>query len=142
MRPPMFSEMEQMGIIPSALNCNLTQDEWREQELKRNEGRLSDNDTVIVSTGVYTGRSPKDRFIVKEKSNFSFTPLISKDEILGWSYGVGFEMENINDLLQKIYFGIMSGEISSYFLEYSKMNLDKKESHFRNADEFIKQLDE
>ena len=68
MRPPMFSEMEQMGIIPSALNCNLTQEEWREQELKRKEGRLSDNDTVIVSTGIYTGRSPNDRFIVRNKS--------------------------------------------------------------------------
>ena len=64
----MFSEMEQMGIIPSALNCNLTQDEWREQEIKRKEGRLSDNDTVIVSTGIYTGRSPNDRFIVRNKS--------------------------------------------------------------------------
>ena len=58
-----------MGIQPSAVHCNLSQDEWKEQELKRNEGRLSDNGTVIVDTGIYTGRSPKDRFIVKNKSN-------------------------------------------------------------------------
>ena len=65
----MFSEMEQMGIIPSALHCNLTQDEWKVLELERGEGRLSDNNTVIVDTGIYTGRSPDDRFIVKSKSN-------------------------------------------------------------------------
>jgi len=65
----MLQQLEQMGIQPSAVHCNLSQDEWREQELKRNEGRLSDNGTVIVDTGIYTGRSPKDRFIVKNKSN-------------------------------------------------------------------------
>ena len=69
MRPAMFSEMEQMGIIPSALHCNLTQDEWKILELERGEGRLSNNNTVIVDTGIYTGRSPDDRFIVKSKSN-------------------------------------------------------------------------
>ena len=60
--------MEKMGIIPSALHRNLTQDEWRAHELERGEGKLSDNNTVIVNTGIYTGRSPKDRFIVKSKS--------------------------------------------------------------------------
>ena len=64
----MFSEMEQIGIIPSALYCNLSQKEWRAQELSRKEGRLSDNNTMIVNTGIYTGRSPKDRFIVRNKS--------------------------------------------------------------------------
>ena len=64
----MLQQLEQMGIQPSAVHCNLSQSEWKEQELERNEGRLSDNGTVIVNTGIYTGRSPKDRFIVKNKS--------------------------------------------------------------------------
>ncbi len=61
----MIQQLKQMGIIPSAIHCNLSQEEWKEQELNRKEGRLSDNGTVIVNTGIYTGRSPKDRFIVK-----------------------------------------------------------------------------
>jgi len=65
----MLQQLEQMGIQPSVVHCNLSQGEWKEQELERNEGRLSDNGTVIVNTGIYTGRSPKDRFIVKNKSN-------------------------------------------------------------------------
>ena len=65
----MIQQLKQMGINPSAIYCNLSQEEWREQELNREEGRLSDNGTIIVNTGIYTGRSPKDRFIVKTEEN-------------------------------------------------------------------------
>ena len=65
----MIRQLKQMGINPSAIHCNLSQKEWKEQELNRKEGRLSDNGTIIVNTGIYTGRSPKDRFIVKTKDN-------------------------------------------------------------------------
>ena len=65
----MLQQLRQMGINPSAIYCNLSQEEWREHELKRSEGRLSKNGTVIVNTGIYTGRSPNDRFIVKNKES-------------------------------------------------------------------------
>jgi len=63
----MLHQLELMGIKPSSVKSNLTQEEWRNEELNRNEGRLSSNGTVIINTGIYTGRSPNDRFIVKEK---------------------------------------------------------------------------
>ena len=63
----MLHQLELMGIKPSSVKSNLTQDEWRDEELNRKEGRLSSNGTVIINTGIYTGRSPKDRFIVKNK---------------------------------------------------------------------------
>ena len=65
----MLQQLRQMNINPSAIYCNLSQEKWREQELKREEGRLSENGTVIINTGIYTGRSPNDRFIVKNKSS-------------------------------------------------------------------------
>tara|TARA_B110000263_G_scaffold130483_1_gene113449 strand:- start:813 stop:2375 length:1563 start_codon:yes stop_codon:yes gene_type:complete len=65
----MIQQLKHMGINPSAIHCNLSQEEWREQELNRKEGRLSDNGTIIVNTGIYTGRSPNDRFIVKTEEN-------------------------------------------------------------------------
>ena len=65
----MLQQLKQMGINPSAIYCNLSQEEWREQELERGEGRLSENGTVIVNTGIYTGRSPNDRFIVRNKAS-------------------------------------------------------------------------
>ena len=63
----MLHQLELMGIKPSSVKSNLTQDQWRDEELNRKEGRLSSNGTVIINTGIYTGRSPKDRFIVKNK---------------------------------------------------------------------------
>jgi len=63
----MLHQLELMGINPSSVKSNLSQDEWKNEELNRREGRLSSNGTVIVNTGIYTGRSPNDRFIVKNK---------------------------------------------------------------------------
>ncbi|MDM5156934.1 phosphoenolpyruvate carboxykinase (ATP) [Bacillus sp. DX1.1] len=39
-----------------------------EKVLMRNEGKLTSTGAVSASTGKYTGRSPKDKFIVKETS--------------------------------------------------------------------------
>ena len=63
----MLHQLELMGIKPASVKSNLTQDEWKNEELNREEGRLSSNGTVIVNTGIYTGRSPNDRFIVKNE---------------------------------------------------------------------------
>lgn len=47
---------------------NLSPAELTEHAILRQEGQLTDCGALMVGTGTFTGRSPKDRYIVKEES--------------------------------------------------------------------------
>lgn len=50
-----------------SVHYQLSPEELTEQCLERNEGKLCDLGALVITTGKFTGRSPKDRFIVKDE---------------------------------------------------------------------------
>ena len=73
---------------------NLSIPQLVEWALARGEGRLASNGALVVETGKYTGRSPKDRFIVSEPS--------SRNEI-DWNHlNVPISEENFQRLYHRV----------------------------------------
>ena len=53
-------------IKPNSLSYQAPPDELIRDTLKRKEGTLTDRGALVIQTGAFTGRSPKDRFIVRD----------------------------------------------------------------------------
>ncbi|QKG28888.1 phosphoenolpyruvate carboxykinase (ATP) [Campylobacter sp. RM16187] len=63
----MVNEIEKLGLRDvKNVYYNLSYDELFEHEKKNNEGKVSSNGTFMVDTGIFTGRSPKDKYFVKQ----------------------------------------------------------------------------
>lgn len=53
---------------PASIAWNLTPSELVEETILRGEGMLADTGALMVDTGEFTGRSPKDKFVVKDSN--------------------------------------------------------------------------
>ncbi|MAJ50022.1 MAG: phosphoenolpyruvate carboxykinase (ATP), partial [Flammeovirgaceae bacterium] len=59
--------MKKLGFIVDKVLWNLKPAMLIEAAIKSGEGQLTNTGALSVSTGTFTGRSPKDRFIVKDE---------------------------------------------------------------------------
>ena len=56
-----------LGLHPKdSIHYQLSPEELTAQTVERGEGELNDTGALIIRTGKFTGRSPKDKFIVKD----------------------------------------------------------------------------
>ncbi|NJN81791.1 MAG: phosphoenolpyruvate carboxykinase (ATP) [Caldilineaceae bacterium] len=70
MRPHSEYGIEHHGIRNSdVVYWNLSTPQLYEQAIRRQEGHLAHLGPLVVRTGQYTGRSPKDRFVVDEPAH-------------------------------------------------------------------------
>ncbi len=58
--------LEKYGIKGAKAHWNLAAETLQEITLEKGMGVESDNGTLAINTGKFTGRSPKDRFLVKD----------------------------------------------------------------------------
>ncbi len=61
--------LEAHGIHPEMVGWNLTVPALYEHAARRREGMVAEGGPLVVRTGHHTGRSPKDKFIVREPSS-------------------------------------------------------------------------
>ncbi len=108
--------MNEFGIKPSTANLpelglgnvanafwNLTPAELVEESILRGMGALADSGALAIDTGEFTGRSPKDRFIVAD----------SKTEEAVWWGDINIKMtpENFDKLFVKVTAYLQSKDI-------------------------------
>lgn len=66
----MQNPLDALGLCESAqVYWNLEPAALIEQAIQRNEGALAANGALVVRTGKFTGRSPRDKYIVEEPSS-------------------------------------------------------------------------
>lgn len=92
-----MSQLSYLGINnPSNLFWNLTPEELTRHTIEKNQGTTNDTGALVVMTGEFTGRSPKDKFIVKDA--------ITENHI-DWAnanFNIPFSSENFDKLYDKV----------------------------------------
>ena len=73
---------------------NLTSSQLIDKAIMRKEGVLATNGALCVETGARTGRSPKDRFIIREKT--------TQDEIEWGNINRPISEETFNSLWRRV----------------------------------------
>ncbi len=59
-------QLKKIGLNNPTVHYQLSSEELTEQTLQRHEGVLNNTGALCISTGTFTGRSPKDKFIVED----------------------------------------------------------------------------
>ncbi|MEL0653269.1 phosphoenolpyruvate carboxykinase (ATP) [Algibacter sp. TI.3.09] len=60
------ADLKQYGIDAAKVNWNLSPEELQKIAVAEGSGEETANGTLVIKTGKFTGRSPQDRFIVKD----------------------------------------------------------------------------
>jgi phosphoenolpyruvate carboxykinase (ATP) len=84
-----------LGITSAAqVHLNLTPEQLTQEALRRHEGVLTDTGALMADTGQFTGRSPKDRFVVKDAG--------TADSVWWGDINIPFAEDKFDQLHQKM----------------------------------------
>lgn len=99
------ANLQQLGIQASTEYWNLTPDELISETLQRNMGVLNDTGALVIDTGEFTGRSPKDKFTVRDNNT---------ENNVDWTntnVNIPFSSDNFEKLYKKVTAYFASKEI-------------------------------
>ncbi|HAW50925.1 MAG TPA: phosphoenolpyruvate carboxykinase (ATP) [Flavobacteriales bacterium] len=88
------ASIENLGITDATIFWNLTSDELGKISIEKNLAVETSTGAITIDTGEFTGRSPKDRFIVKDD--------ITKDLVWWGDINIPFDPEKFDQLFDKM----------------------------------------
>jgi len=86
--------LDAYGIKNATVNYQHSPDELHQKTIDNGQGVEASSGALAINTGKFTGRAPKDRFIVKDE--------LTKDEIWWGDINKPFEPEKFDNLYKKI----------------------------------------
>lgn len=93
-RKPENTSLMDLGIMDGKAHWNLSPRELMEISVARENARLTNTGAIAVDTGEFTGRAPKDKFIVRDETT---------DSLVWWgSVNTPFDAEKFDQLYIKM----------------------------------------
>ncbi len=86
--------LDKYGIKNAKVNYQLSPDELQDITVEKDQGVNTSSGALAVNTGEFTGRSPQDRFIVKDD--------ITKDRVWWGNINIPFESDKFQKLYDKV----------------------------------------
>ncbi|MBU3822104.1 phosphoenolpyruvate carboxykinase (ATP) [Flavobacteriaceae bacterium XHP0103] len=86
--------LEKYGIKNATVNYQLSPEELHDITIENGQGKEASSGALAVNTGEFTGRSPKDRFIVKDE--------VTKDRVWWGDINIQFDSEKFDKLYNKV----------------------------------------
>ena len=95
--------LEPYGIINAKVNYQLSPDQLHESTIAKGLGVETSTGALAINTGEFTGRSPKDRFIVKDD--------ITKNQVWWSNINIPFEPDAFERLYKKVVVYLSNKEV-------------------------------
>ena len=91
----LIDQLQNVGLHPKAvIHYQESPDQLTKQTLDRKEGSLNDTGALVIKTGEFTGRSPKDKFIIKDD--------ITQDTVHWNDFNIPMEPQYFEKLKEKM----------------------------------------
>ena len=90
----MDSKLVNYGISADTVHWNLSPEELTQISLDKNQAQRASSGAINVSTGKFTGRSPLDRFIVKDE--------ITENTVWWGKVNLPFDSDKFDALYDKV----------------------------------------